>query len=210
MKRPAHATAAMLAAVVLAGCQPTATPTSPTPTSPSASTVSPVPTPTYQCTPEAGGEATPCTQIQHEDMKAKDRLYAEAEAVYREYFAENIRISRAGGVTEPTDVILRTTAGRVQEAVMEIFRSMEERGVRAEGDDPRLTIERAVGVSREGSIVALEVCADASGWAFYSDEKLVSEGRPALERVYFARSDDLLKMIYSEGKWVEECPAAGA
>ncbi len=207
MRRSTSATAAMLAVVLLAGCQPG---TAPTPTSPSASSVSPVPTPTYQCTPEAGGEATPCTQIHYEEMKAKDRLYAEAEAVYREYFAENIRISRDGGVAEPTDVILRTTAGKVQDAVMEVFRSMEERGVRAEGDDPTLTIERAVGISREGSIVALEVCADASGWAFYSGKELASKGRPALERVYFARSDQLLKMIYSEGKWVEACPAAGA
>ena len=205
MRRPAHATAAMLAAVLLAGCQPTATPTSPTPTSPSASTVSPVPTPTYQCTPEAGGEATPCTQIQHEDMKAKDRLYAEAEAVYREFFAENVRISRAGGVTEPTDVILATTDGIAREEAMAAFGDLVESATHAEGEDPKVTIHRAPGLSRGGSIVTLRTCVDSTGWRFYRGKELVSEPGLGEDRIYFSRIGQRLKMTYVEGREVDTC-----
>lgn len=215
MNRFAGTAIAMLVAAIapmVAGCQPSGQP-SPMPTMPSASRTpaspSPVPTPTYLCTPEAGGDESPCSQIQYEEMKAKDALYEEAEAVFREFFSENIRISRAGGVTEPTEVLLRTTTGSVHEAVMEVFRDMSSRGVHAEGDDPVLTIARAPGLSRDGSLVALQVCVDASRWGFYSGGKLVSTGRGAQERVYFARLGELLKMAYSEGKWVETCPTAG-
>ncbi|MGC3954849.1 MAG: hypothetical protein QM804_11510 [Propionicimonas sp.] len=202
MRRSLNLAAAAITTVVLAACQPTTTPT-PTTTDPSP-TMAP-PTPTYQCTPEAGGKESPCSQIDYEKMKAKDALYTEAEAVYREFFAENIRISRAGGVTEPSQIILNTTAGSVQKNVMEVFRDMARRGVRAKGQDPILTINRGHGLSREGSVVALEVCADASGWSFYDADGLVSHGRPAQERVYFGRDHEQLKMIYTEGKWVTSC-----
>lgn len=209
MRRLARIAAAMLVAALLAGCQPVIPPTPSPSTSPPASSTA-VPTPTYLCTPEAGGEESPCSQVDYEEMKAKDALYAEAEAVYREYYAENIRISRTGGVTEPTEILLRTTTGSVQENVMDVFRDMVKRGVRAKGNDPTLAIDRAPGLERKGSLVALEVCADASGWAFYNGSKLVSQGRPARERVYFARSDgEQLKMTYTEGKWVESCSQTG-
>ena len=64
--------AAVAVGVVLSACTPTPVVT-PTPT----------PTPTFACTPEAGGTPSPCSQAEFEEMKAKDALYAEAEAVYR-------------------------------------------------------------------------------------------------------------------------------
>lgn len=195
--------ATLAATVLLAGCQPSA-PGSPTPSSPPPSPTA-TPTPTFLCTPEAGGEATECTQAQYDEMKAKDALYAEAEEVFREYFAENIRISRAGGVTEPTEVILKTTAGTARESVMAAFRGLAERQSRARGDDPTLKVERAPGISKEGSIVALLVCADGSGWAFYEDGAEVSRGRPAEDRVYFSTVDGAMKMTYIEGRWVKTC-----
>ena len=199
-----RATAAILAAtLLLAACQPSQ-PGQPTPTSSPSSPVA-TPTPTFMCTPEAGGEASPCSEAQYDEMKAKDALYEEAEAVFREYFAENIRISRAGGVKEPTEVLARTTSDSLQENLMAVFRDMAERGVAAKGNDPTLTVAREPGVSREGSLVTLRVCADASGWSFYRGDELMSDGRPAEERVYFARRGDRLKMFYSEGKWVKRC-----
>ena len=75
MNRFAGSAMAMLVvavASVLAGCQPSSPPT-PAPTSPPPFPT-PVPTPTYLCTPEAGGEETSCSQLQYEEMKAKDAL----------------------------------------------------------------------------------------------------------------------------------------
>ena len=54
--------------------------------------------PSYRCTPEAGGAEFDCTQHQYDEMVAKDKLYAEAEAVYRKFFVEDVRIFRKGGI----------------------------------------------------------------------------------------------------------------
>ncbi len=71
------------ATVILVGCTPTSPPTTP------------APTPTFMCTPEAGGAEAPCSQQDYDKMKAKDEQYAEAEKVYREYLAEYVRVMRA-------------------------------------------------------------------------------------------------------------------
>ena len=76
------------ATVILVGCTPTSPPTTP------------APTPTFMCTPEAGGAEAPCSQQDYDKMKAKDEQYAEAEKVYREYLAEYVRVMRAGGAKE--------------------------------------------------------------------------------------------------------------
>jgi predicted acyl esterase len=138
-------------------------------------------------------------------MKAKDRLYAEAEAVYRRILDESTRIIRAGGVTEPTEVILATTEGKARDDFMATFESFAEDGLRAIGDDPTLAMRREPGISREGSIVALRVCVDSSGWSFYRGDKLESRGRVGEDRVYFSRFGENLKAVYVEGRWVEKC-----
>ena len=211
MRRLASITAAILAAVVLAGCQPTAPPATPTPSSTNAPpSASPVPTPTYLCTPEAGGDEAPCSQLEYDEMKAKDSLYAEAEAVYRKAFAENIRISRSGGVTEPTAVIEETTEGAFRDDVMAIFSEMVEENLRARGADPSLVIERAPGLSKQGSVVALSVCVDATEWWFYNDNNRVSQGKIGLDLVYFDRFGDTLKIIGADGRFVDSCDSTSA
>lgn len=197
---------------MVAGCQPSSpspsTPMSPSASPPSASP-SPVPTPTYLCTPEAGGDEAPCTQHQYDEMKAKDALYAEAEAVFKRFHEERVRISRGGGVREPTDIVLATTHGAARDAVMDSMRDMVERGTHAEGEDPAVHIARVPGVSKDGSLITLLVCLDATGWGFYKGDELVSKGTPAENRVYFSSIDDVLKMTYIEGRLVETCEQQG-
>ena len=195
--------ATLAAMLLLAGCQPSS-PVEPTPSSSPASP-SPAPTPSFSCTPEAGGEQTPCSQAQYDEMKAKDKLYAEAESVFREYFAENIRISRAGGVKEPTEVLLSTTSGAFLADVMQIFQDMVERDLRAKGDDPTILIRRLPGVSKAGSVIALTVCVDATRWAFFDGDNRVQQGRPAIDEIYFGHVDGTLKAIGADGRWVDSC-----
>ena len=165
-----------------------------------------MPTPTYLCTPEAGGEETPCSQFQYEEMKAKDALYAEAEAVYREFFAENIRISRTGGVTEPTAIMLATTSGAYLEDAIELFRGQHDRGTRAKGPDPTIgKIARLVGQSKGGSVVALKICVDATQWAFYKQDQRITDGIRAVDETYFAPVDGTLKIIGADGSEVDSC-----
>jgi hypothetical protein len=138
-------------------------------------------------------------------MKAKDALYAEAEVVFRKFFAENVRISRAGGITEPTDIILATTHGLARDEAMAAFGDLVKFDIHARGSDPKLTVSRVPGVSREGSLVTLRTCIDATGWAFYHGEELFSEPGLGEDRVYFSRVDDDLKMTYVEGREVNTC-----
>ena len=200
-RRPAAVV--LVALVALAGCQ-APTPTEPPPTR-TTSAAAPSPTPSPSCTPEAGGASYPCTAAQYAAMKEKDALYAEAEAVYSRMFQENIRISRAGGVNAATAVMTETTAGRALESVIAVFRSLKERGLRAQGEDPRMTVQRLPGLAKEGTEVTLLVCVDASRWAFYKGKELVSKGASAEDRIYFGHSGGALKMLYVEGRRVESC-----
>ncbi|MDQ7991276.1 MAG: hypothetical protein AAGC63_00755 [Propionicimonas sp.] len=196
--------AAHAAPTQLVGWQPSGPPTTPTgspPASPSAAA-----TPTFLCTPEAGGAESQCTQAQYDEMKAKDALYAEAEAVFREYFAENIRISRAGGIEEPTEVMLRTTHGAYLADTLRLFKNLRRENLRARGDDPQIVrITRLPGRSKAGSEVALRVCVDATHWAFYSGGRLSTRGIVAEDETYFGRIDGRLLIIGADGKDVEKC-----
>lgn len=209
MRRFAGVMAATLAVVALAGCQLAAPPTTPAPTASTPthtpSSPAPDPTPTPMCTPEAGGEEFPCTQADYDQMKAKDALYAEAEAVYSRFHEERVRISRAGGIAEPTAAILSTSQGAALDSVMESMRGMLDRGIHAKGESPQVSFSRVAGVSREGSVATLLACVDATGWAFYEGDELQSIGTHAENRVYFSRVDQTLKMTYIEGREVDSC-----
>ena len=200
-----RAAAAILAATfLLAACQPS----SPVQTTPTSSSSSPVatPTPTFMCTPEAGGEASPCSQAQYDEMKAKDALYAEAEAVYRAYWAEVIRIMRAGGTREPTEVLLRTTTGFHQDDVMESLGELLEDGLRAKGDDPKIGwVKRLPGQTKEGSVVAISTCVDARGWGFYRQGQLVTPGRVGIDDLYFTKVDGSLRIMGADGEEAATC-----
>lgn len=175
------------AACLLAGCQPTAPP-------------SPVPAPSFRCTPEAGGPEFDCTPRQHDDMVAKDQLYAEAEAVYRRFFAEDVRILRAGGASVATPVLVGTTTGAFFDDSMDYYRSLKEERSRLVGGQVRLSLLRAPGVSKGGSIVALRACIDASSARIRIAGKDVGPGRKGSDLLYFGRVDGVLKIQGADGK----------
>ncbi len=166
----------------------------------------PAPAPSFRCTPEAGGDEYDCSQAQHDEMVAKDTLYAEAEAVFRKFFAENIRISRAGGLREATPVLLETSTGQYLSEAVDTYRRLGVEKLTPRGDDPKIAyVRRLPGRSKGGSLVALQTCIDASGWAFYRGDRRISKGFPARDDVYFKVADGALKMIGADGKKVRSC-----
>ncbi len=180
-------------ACLLAGCQPAVLPT-------------PTPAPSYRCTPEAGGDEFDCTQHQYDDMIAKDKLYAEAEAVYRKFFAEDVRILRAGGITTPTQVLLETTTGAFLEDSMGLYRSFATDDRRAVGGTIRLaSLERLPGISKGGSVVAMQACTDATTTKTYRHGRQVGKGGAGIDTLYFSRVDGVLKIQGADGKAVESC-----
>ena len=171
-----------------------------------APTVTPTPAPIIRCTPEAGGAEYDCSQAQHDEMVAKDRLYAEAEAVFRKFFAENIRISRAGGVEEATPVMLETSTGHYLSEAVNTYRHLRQDKLIPRGSDPQVvSVARLPGLAKGGSVVAMRTCIDASGWAFYRGKQETSRGFPALDDVYFKYEAGQLKMFGADGKAVKEC-----
>ncbi|MFZ0531255.1 MAG: hypothetical protein WAL91_12055 [Propionicimonas sp.] len=185
--------ATVVAGTLIAGCAP-------------ASPSTPAPAPSFRCTPEAGGAEFDCTGLQHDEMVAKDELYTEAEAVYRKYLAEDTRIMKAGGITEPSAVLLETTSGEFLDDVMENYRRLAENKVRARGEGPTLvSFTRAPGRLKTGSIVSVTTCVDAGRLEFIQGGKSLGHGLVALDENYFGRIGDVLKLVGADGKQVEKC-----
>jgi len=187
------AVATTVAACLLTGCQPATTPT-------------PTPAPSYSCTPEAGGDEFSCSQHQYDEMVAKDKLYAEAEQVYRRFMTEDSRILQAGGVTQPTVELLATTSGAFLDDAMATYKDLRKGGVRASGEQPVLKYFRRIrGVSKAGSVVAASTCVDGTGLKFMSGSEMLGRGQISLDHNYFGLVDGQLKLVGADGTQVGSC-----
>ena len=183
--------------LLLVACTATPSPSSPAPSTPA---------PTFSCTPEAGGVAYECSAFDYEQMLAKDKLYAEAEAVYRKFFAEDERIYRAGGVDEPTPVLLETTTGRYLEDSMSLYRALAEHQARLTAGTPSIiSLQRLPSVGRDGSAVAMAACVDARSVLVQGNGGYKTHGSLYLERLYFASAGESLKVSSSQWKELKSC-----
>ena len=182
-----------LALITVVGCAP-AQPTTPPPT----------PSPT--CTPETGGTPYPCTPYNHDQMVTKDKLYTEAETVYRAFLAENERIYRLGGVTEPTAVLLKTTTGQYLKDQLAMYRRLRATRATASGGTFDIKwFQRVPGESIGGSAVALRVCRDSHTVTMGAAGMKPHPGLINRETGYFVTTPDGLKITASTYKPVEKC-----
>ena len=196
LRRPRRLALTVAALCLLSACTPTTIPT-------------PSPAPSYRCTPEAGGDEFDCTPAQYDEMVAKDKLYAEAEAVYRRFLAEDMRIARSGGVTEPTKELLETTSGAFLKNAMNEYRSNLKERITIEGGDREIkSLTRLAGLSKAGSVVAIRSCVDATSIRVLKNGKYLGQGLVTRDDLYFSRVDSRLKIIGADGKEVESCEAA--
>lgn len=182
----------IVVACLLTGCQP------PAPT--------PLPLPSYRCTPEAGGAEFDCSQKQYDDMVAKDKLYAEAEAVYRKFFEEDSRIFRAGGITDPTPVLLETTTGAYLEDSMALYESLHADSRKLVGGAIQLKyLGRKPGVAKESSVVAMVACVDARTTEVQEHGKKIAQGQLVQDLLYFGRFEGNLKIQGADGQKEGSC-----
>lgn len=194
--RPVAFLAALVAASLLTvGC--TSTP---------GTTTTPMPQPTFTCTPEAGGDGYPCSEADFQAMQAKDALYAEAEAVYRRYFEEVSRLERDYRDLEVTDTIRQTASGPYLASFELDIADLQRDRITAEGDGPWLVyVRRSVGQVRAGAEIALEVCVDGSGLTLFSGGRKLGSAPISKSTVFFMEIDERLFIwdsLYSE---VESC-----
>lgn len=184
----------LVAASVLAGCQH-----SPAPRTPS-------PAPTYACTPEAGGSPYPCNELQHKQQKDLDALYTEAEAVNTKLRAEMDRLYRAGGTAELTPILRDTTTGEARAALQRLMAGMKADALTSVGGEIRIvSVKREPGTSIQGSLVTLIVCVDASTTQVHKAGQYLHDGSAVLDHMYFSREDGSLKVSYVKGKAVDTC-----
>lgn len=163
--------------------------------------------PTYACTPVAGGTPYACYENQYQDAAAQAKLYADAEAVYRRYHAEDERIFRVGGSREPSQILLETTTGVYRQDSMSEYRSLEKTGRRLRVGSFRIVWTKPVpDVTRSGSVATLEVCIDGSA-AVITEKNGASYsiGDGNAERLYFVRDSGTLKIGDADHKRLEKC-----
>lgn len=191
MRRLSALTSVVLA-LSLVGCTPPAV--KPTP----------APTPTYRCTPEAGGAEYPCDQRAHDEMVAKDALYAEAEAVYRKLFAEEVRLYREGATISLA--ITDLAKGAYLLALEERHRQQHERGGKSVGGNFDLVyIQRNPSAVMSGSAVSLTICVDATSVSEVKGSQELGRGNRVRESLYFAHHEGRLKVSDFEATEVQSC-----
>ena len=177
--------------VTLAACTPTAGPSA-----------SPTPAPSYTCSP-AGSTPSPCSQADYEKTQAQNQLAAEAEQVYRRYFAENVRILRAGNVTEATPEMKATLAEDALADTLQLYRDYAKDKVRFKGGEIKLkTLEPRFDLTENGSTVVLQACWDASSTNIETRGKPGDAGQIVGERAFMREVDGQLRIVvfYSRGQ----------
>ncbi|MFT3860309.1 hypothetical protein [Micropruina sp.] len=194
--------AAMCAlAVAVTGCGPT-TPTA----GPGASTsASPTPSPSPTCTPY-NATPHPCSAEDYGKTQQQNELIAQAEATYRTYWDENVRLQRAGGTRKATEVLLNTLEGSALKSVVENLQDLKTNKTRAVGGTfDILTITPKPTRTKEGSVTSLTVCWRAKDVAFSVDGVNIHRSVTVREESYFRYSEGVLRISIFESQKVAKC-----
>ncbi|MBN9107049.1 MAG: hypothetical protein J0I14_18845 [Propionibacteriaceae bacterium] len=164
-------------------------------------------TPSWSCTPVAGGTPYACYEHQYQQTSAQNKLYEEAEAVYRKYHAEDERIFRLGGLTEPSQVLLETTTDAYLREAMAEYRGLKENhGGLIKGTYGIAWLKPLPDTIRAGFVATLEVCTDVSEATFRGEGgKPYQIGEDNAERLYFVRESELLKIGAADHQRVKSC-----
>lgn len=175
------------AAILTGGCAgtPGGEPrTTPEPTSPIGSVA---PSPTASPTP------------------SQEELSAEAERVYRTFFAEWKRLEREGGADEPTQVMLDNGAEIYLESVMKGLRLQKAEGIHVEGPPALTTVRASPGPTDKGDPrYTLTVCEDYTG-SYASNESGGAPGRLIQGKVYLRNIGGRLKLVSAATEEVTRC-----
>jgi hypothetical protein len=180
----------LLSLVVLAGC----------------SSLAPSDAPTFACTPEAGGTPYPCQRVQYEESTKRLALYAEAEAVYRKYLAEDERIWRSGGVAEATPMMQETLTGEALASALSIYQALKSTNTKLAGGEVKLAwMKRVPKEIRPGMAVALQVCVDSHTASLVSKGEQSEPAGYTSDTMNFSLQSGLLRIQSVSGDEVESC-----
>lgn len=177
--------------LAVAGCTPGGgTPVSPTPSPVRPSLSLPVSPPTPSGTPSASADA----------------LYEEAVAVFRAYYAEELKVARSYAPATTPAVFDRYLTGNAALLWDAQVKDQHEMGLRlAPSPDPILTIAPAK--TPERSLVGIQVCEDSRAIDIIDAKGRVIGNSNLLHNVWgFVRVEGRLKITYVDGGEVATCP----
>lgn len=161
--------------------------------------------PTYTCTPSTG-TPQPCYKAERDLQIKEDKLYAEAEAVYRKFSAEEERISRMGGADDATPILRETLTGDYLDSATKVFRTLKQQHATAIGGTYRLAwVRRSTNESSSAYVTVLKVCLDTSSVQMGAAGKSSQPGRITERTVYFVREADSLKIAHGTYEQVRSC-----
>lgn len=191
----------MVLVLLLVGCTPTATQSS-SPSAPSSGTPEPSPT----CSP-LSSTPYPCSTGEYQEVEEQNQLSKDAQAVYRAYWKENVRLQKAGGTKSPTPALKRVLAQPALDQAMEVYRELKSEGARAVGGTWKL-LKLTPQPTRtvEGSITSLSVCWRTVGVSFVTArEKFPSGTVTVIESSFFKHVGPDLKLFHVTSKKVSKC-----
>ncbi len=187
------ARATLSAIVLLVGCTPTAP--APGPTSPAAP-----PTQSYYCTPDGETSGAPCSKEEYDAQLERDRLYEEAESVYRKLTAAEQELFRHGAPADES--VLRYVTGQARDTVVQAHES-ELRLV--DGEARIVWIKRNPDEAKAESTVSMVACIDNTAALSAMPGEAARPGGHAREYMFFVNSGDGLKVTLFEYEVVDAC-----
>ena len=162
--------------------------------------------PTYACTPSDGGTPQPCYKAEHDLQAKEDALYAEAEAVYRKFVAEEERIYRIGGVDKPTPTLLEVATGKFLRDSMTIYRATKETRTVLVGAPIRTAwLKREPKSATPGTLVTMHDCRDASRSTLKTPGEAPTSAGYTSDILHFVRVDGVMKVSDALGDVVDRC-----
>ncbi len=162
--------------------------------------------PTYACTPSDGGTPQPCYKAEHDLQAKEDKLYAEAEAVFRRFLAEEERIYRTGGVSAATPIMLETLTGDYLRSAINGFRALKESGSTAVGGEFKIVWVRPYPAEvHEGTVASVQACIDTHSVQMGTRDDKSKPGRVSVRTAFLARDGESLKIAYGRYRWVTSC-----
>jgi hypothetical protein len=186
--------------VVLVGCtpqQPAVTPTS------SSTVATPAPSPT--CSPYDSAPR-PCTPEEYAENREQNELIAQAEQVYRKYWAEDERLQRSGGTRKATRVLLDSLTGNALKSAMAVYRDLKANKTKAEGGRfTILSLTPRPTRTKEASAMSLAVCWQVKNVKFKVDGETLTRNATVLEDSYFHQVDGALKIFAFQSREVPKC-----
>lgn len=140
-----------------------------------------------------------------------DPLYLEAVEVYRAFFEKLNRAEMSGFEAESLSPAINPhVTGVMRELVESTYQSDRKQGFRPLGKEgARISnIAPNPGTSRDGSIVSIRICTDASHVVMVDkgSGQEIGHGRKTYKEIYFKRFDGRLKGFTQDAKEIEKCP----